>query len=257
MSNPISDFYDVIWTFRRGQETIDALYSGELSLDAYAEMLYDKRRAYDACVLECCINKRDGYDLPFFYGRLKPQLESYSNYDFNKEVEKDTRAYWALEYHKVRFKELSVAIKNTKDLMHSYGVKFSGYFIVEDTEGTDKTIRIGNNYYYTQSYTDEQLELIYQRLLYRYLDSDTKLEDFKYYITGRGNNIPDNGMNWLKGKDELAYFIDTFCPCRNKYVIAEKIFSESRLASAVYQSKKENPFKELKKEVDKMRKLGK
>ena len=42
MSNPISDFYDVIWTFRKGNETIDALFSGELSLDSYAEMLYNK-----------------------------------------------------------------------------------------------------------------------------------------------------------------------------------------------------------------------
>lgn len=251
MSNPISDFYDVIWTFRRGQETIDALYSGELSIDSYAEMLYDKRRAYDAYILEYCIDNPNEIVLSTTHQRLYGQLQKYSHFDFNKEVEKDTRAYWALEYHKVRYKELSTAIKNTKDLLHSLGLKFLGYTIVEDTE---TTVKIGNNYYYTQSYTDEQLELIYQRLLHRYLDSNTKFEDFKYYITGRGDNIPAYGMKWLKGRAELAYFIDTFCDCKRKYVIAEKIFSESRLASAVYQSKKENPFKELKKEVDNLRK---
>lgn len=251
MSKRISDFYNVIWTFKKGQETINALYSGELSLDSYAEMLYKKRRAYDASVLECCYRRKAGFLLTIIFERLNPQLERYSNFDFNKEVEKGTRAYWELEYHKVRYKELSTAIKNTKDILHSFGLKFSGHTIVEDTE---ITVRIGDNYYYTQSYTDEQLELIYQRLLHRYLDSNTKLEDFKYYITGRGDNVPAYGMKWLKDRAELAYFIDTFCDCKRKYVIAEKIFSESRLASAVYQSKKENPFKELKKEVDNMRK---
>ena len=46
MSNPISDFYDVIWTFEKGEETIDALFSGELTIDSYAEMLYQKRKVF-------------------------------------------------------------------------------------------------------------------------------------------------------------------------------------------------------------------
>ena len=32
MSNPISDFYDVIWTSKKGEETIDVLFSGELTI---------------------------------------------------------------------------------------------------------------------------------------------------------------------------------------------------------------------------------
>ena len=44
MSNPISEFYDVIWTFKKGLETIEALYNGELTLESYAEMLYNYQK---------------------------------------------------------------------------------------------------------------------------------------------------------------------------------------------------------------------
>ena len=245
MSNPISEFYDVIWTFKKGFETIDALYNGELTLESYAEMLYNKRKAYDAYILDCRIEKLDEIILSTTYQRLNSQLEKYSFYDFNKVVEEGTKAYWELEYHKVRYKELSTAIKNTKDLISSNKI------IEKDKE------YIGNNFYYRGLYNDAQLEIIYNHLLYKYLHPDTKLEDFIYYMTGRGDNIPSIGMIWLKDKDELAYFIDTFCDCGKKYKIASHIFGKDRLASAIYQSKKENPFKSLEKDIKNLAKTHK
>lgn len=250
MSNPISDFYDVIWTFRKGNETIDALFSGELSLDSYAEMLYNKRREYDACVLECCMNVSDRYDLSFFFERLAPQLSKYSNYDFNKQVEEGTREYWELEYHKVRYKELSTAIKNTKDLMSSSGVTFARHTIVKN-EPLNKCEEeyIGYNFYFRGLYTDEQLKVIYDHLLYRYLHNATLFDDFVYYMTGRGNKIPTERMVWVKDNVDLAHFIDAFFSEHNKrWKIAEMIFGKKRLASAYYQTPQENPFKQFKKD---------
>lgn len=249
MSNPISDFYDVIWTFRKGNETIDALFSGELSLDSYAEMLYNKRRAYDACVLECCINVNDRYNLSVIFDRLTPQLSEYSNYDFNKKVKEGTREYWELEYHKIRHKELSIAIKNTKDLMSSSGVTFGRHTIIKVPSKTKDEDSIGYNFYFRGLYTDEQLEVIYDHLLYRYLHNETQFEDFVYYMTGRGDKIPTDGMIWVKDNVDLAHFIDAFFSEHNKrWKIAEMIFGKKRLASAYYQTPQENPFKQFKKD---------
>lgn len=249
MSNPISDFYNVIWTYRKGNEIIDALFSGELSFDSYAEMLYDKRRAYDACVLDCCLNKQNRYDLQFYLERLEPQLEQYSNFDFHQQVEEGTRDYWKIEYHKVRYRELSIAVKNTKEVMRFNGTAFCGHTLIETPQKKCDTDSIGRNYYFRGLYSDEQLEVIYDYLLYRYLHIETQFEDFVYYMTGRGDKIPTEGMVWLKDNVDLAHFIDAFFSEHNKrWKIAEMIFGKKRLASAYYQTPQENPFKRFKKD---------
>lgn len=61
MSNPVSEFYDVIWTFKKGEETIDALYRGELSIDkndidAYAQAVIDVTKSVSRAVY------KDGFE---------------------------------------------------------------------------------------------------------------------------------------------------------------------------------------------------
>lgn len=256
MSNPISDFYDVIWTFGKGQETIDALYSGELSFDAYAETLYNKRKAFDACVLEYCLSNNDRYDLTEYLSRLECQLDYYKDFDFDKEVEKGTKAYWAIEYHKLRFKTLFDAIMNSNKLMHPNHSKcLNDNLINKFFENNNKPIN--DIPFYRTLYNNEQLEVIYNYLLGKYLHPSTEFEDFVFYMTGRGNDILPNHIRWIKDNVDLAYFIDTFCDCHKKWVIGQAIFRKKRLASAYYQTPRNNPFKGLKDEVDNMRKLVK
>ena len=258
MSNPISDFYDVIWTFGKGEETIDALYSGELSFDAYAETLYNKRKAFDACVLECYMNmiNHNLYDFNEYFSRLENQLIQYKNYDFNIEVKEGTKAYWTLEYHKLRFKTLLDAITNTNKLIHPNESKKTIENLIDKIIGKENE-PIDDIPFYRTLYNNEQLEVIYNYLLGKYLHPSTEFEDFVFYMTGRGNDILPNHIRWIKDNVDLAYFIDTFCDCHKKWVIGQAIFMKKRLASAYYQTPRNNPFKGLKDEVDNMRKLGK
>ena len=254
MSNPIFDFINVIWTYRKGEETINALYNGGLSLDSYAEMLYNKRIAFDEGMFELLNNIETLKDLPFNYLRLVEQFRGYDNFDFSKQVVEGTKEYWEIEYHKVRYRELSNAVKNMDGIIRSKGLVFSDNIRDKDPSKRD---RLGYHFYYRGLYTDEQIELIYHHLLGKYLHPETLFEDFVYYMTGRGKDIPINGLIWLKDSDELAYFIDTFCSCNRKWMLGQNIFDRKRLASAYCQSKKENPFKKLQIEVNEMQKYNK
>lgn len=282
MSNPISDFYDVIWTFEKGEETIDALFFGELTLDSYAKMLYDKRKAFESYVIDIITKGGDCSFLSKILERLPPQLERYDNLYTEIIPIKGTRAYCEYEYHNVRFKEISIAVRNTCDLLritkgeafykqngesrkkiiidknidlsvmtNDEPINVTPMEVIDKNEIYQNTNDVANQYHFYGGYSEEQLEKMYEYLLMRgFMPNDTDFDDFVYYMTGKGDKLPQNGLEWCKDNVDLGYFIATFFDENTKkWKIGEMIFGRKRLASAYGQSKKGNPFSFFKSQI--------
>lgn len=241
MSNPISEFYQVIWTFDRGIKTIRAISNGELNIEDYAEMLYNKRVAFDDYVLTYCLEKNDFEMLDMIKARLEPQLVKYQNFNFENEGA-------ATEYHKVRYRELSLAIKHTNDLLAKNGLR-----LVDNPHPTKGVVEALPYFEGLKDYTREQLEDMYEGLIdEEFLSRDTSIEDFLYYFTGEGNK-PSIKLRWMGKQGKLALFIDYFFDVKNKWKRAEQIFMNveyDKLKNSL-NSEKQNGRKDFFKDFEK------
>ena len=232
MSNPISDFYDVIWTFHRGEETIEAISKGELTLEQYEEMLYNKRKAFDACIIDSVINK---VNIGILY---KVLCDDYRDFDFIKD---DIYT----KYHYIRFKHLAFAVNHSKDLLSFDDVDYYN-------DGKDKEIEeiyLSREKTYKLPLSDNRLQAIYQYLDKGfYLSHDSSFERFKYCMTGEGKPTPR--LSWIKSKVTLAYFIETFSESDGrKWKKSEDVFGMHVENANIQNTTSPNPFKQLKKDI--------
>ena len=236
MSNPISDFYNVIWTFDKGQKIIDSINKGEFTLEQYEEMLYNKRQAFDECLIDSVFKK---VNIGFLYqiiNRLDSVLcKDYSDFDFSKD-DIETKC------HYIRYKQLAFAVNHSKDLL---GLDE----IPSKDDGTDEELKqmyLSKTNVYYMNKSDEELKEIYDEIKDEYLSRDSSFEQFRYCMTGQGK--PTARISWVGQKDTLAYFIETFFEDDGrKWKKSEGVFGMKVANSNLQNSKKANPFAYLKK----------
>ena len=242
MSNPISEFYDVIWTFHRGEETIDAISKGELTLEQYEEMLYNKRQAFDACIIDSVLNKINIGTIYKIIDRLDKVLcDDYRDFDFSK-----NDIY--TKYHYIRHKHLAFAVNHSKDLITFEDI--DRYNDGKDKEIEEMYLPIEKTY--RLSLSENRLKAIYQYLDKEfYLDRDSSFERFKYCMTGIGKPTPR--LSWARSKSALAYFIETFSKDDGrKWQKSEEVFGMHVENANMQNAKSPNPFKRLKEEIKNM-----
>jgi hypothetical protein len=123
--------------------------------------------------------------------------------------------------------------------------------VIDLNEIIQDTSDIAKQYHFYGGYSEEQLMEMYEYLMrFRFISNDTDLDDFVYYMTGKGDKLPQYGLEWVKESVDLAYFIETFFKGHTKkWKIGEMIFGRKRLASAYGQTKKGNPFSLLKSRI--------
>ena len=235
--NPISDFYNVIWTFDKGQKIIDSINKGEFTLEQYEEMLYNKRQAFDECLIDSVFKK---VNIGFLYNvinRLYNVLcKDYSDFDFSKD-DIETKC------HYIRYKQLAFAVNHSKDILGGLDE------IPSKDDGTDEELKqmyLSKTNVYYMNKSDEELKEIYDEIKDEYLSRDSSFEQFRYCMTGQGK--PTARISWVGQKDTLAYFIETFFEDDGrKWKKSEGVFGMKVANSNLQNSKKANPFAYLKK----------
>lgn len=222
MSNPISDFYNVIWSFRRGEETIEAFINGEYTLESYAELLYDKRKAFDNYVMDLCLNGGNFKSLRAVIYRLGEQIHYYN--EDETVYPNGTPQYYRAERDKIRYSEILLAVKHTESFMRENGFEFS--FGCSDGVKKVEPKIVPHYFNGLDNYTKEQLADIYNGLKEKgYLSINTTEDEFMYYFSGEGNK-PSRKLKWIGKKGKLALFIWHFFDCNNKWIITEEVFEE-------------------------------
>lgn len=254
-TSAIFDFIDgFVFTYGQGEEFIDALFNGEMSYDDFAKMASEKRKAFDASVFECCENDRLFKSLELIYERLKPIANHYSHFPYWKDYgEIDTnhideilkgRELCEKKYHEIRGREIILAVTSLEKLL-----KVNGYSSVNDKEEV-KCCYV----HFEKTYNNRQLEHTFNYLMQNgYLYSDSKLEDFVFYFSGKGN-VPICNLKWVGTLTDLALFIFSLFPNEEKkWEKTKLIFGvNARFATLVTNNNyrgKDDPFEDLRKSI--------
>lgn len=244
-TSAIFDFIDnFVYTYDKGDGFIDALYFGEMSFDDFAKMASQKRKAFDACVFQCTENERTFHSLGMIYERIVsianqykrfPYWEDYGEYNIAKLSD---RELCKAKYHKIRGKEIVLAVASLEKLL-----KINGQTLVDNIYVEDEVI----NETFSANYNDEQLQSIYDYLIENdYLHQDTKLNDFIYYFSGRGD-VAVTPLRWIGSSTDLALFVKNFYPNEDKvWIKTTAIFGKkaryATLANSATFSKRDKEF---------------
>ena len=221
MSNPIGDFFLTIFLSDKGDKIINDCYEGKSILKDFEHLLHSKRQIYETYLMESIVKNQNCFEAFMTVRRLQKILDDYNTspfIDFDKQFEKSTREYYELEYHKIRYKQTEIAVRNTQHLINTYNELFTKPPTVKN-ENKDVTVN-----HFDCGYTTEQLGDMFDGLKEEhYIPQDTDDMDFFYYFSGEGRQ-PQRKLKWIGNKGKLALFIGYFFNCRGKWVITEQVF---------------------------------
>lgn len=264
---PILDYLDVVATSNCSANMLLCI-KNEQGLQEYSDMVRSKRKDFESCILEWCM--QHGANAALSLTIHKEKLEGYKkNYEHQKKMfislinrmgetlepfltspflADDSPAPICIE--KPNDKE-NKRIKNyfgfilfeVGDSIRFIDKMIDAYGKIEIPDTADKTDKKITNVYYATNHTNKKLRRVYNYLIDNgHLETDNLLSDFIYFFTGRGKKVNDC-LKWKSSKVGLAYFIDAIIvkggtKDKQFWKKAETIFRESNLANKYSQSVK-------------------
>ena len=255
----IADYMDAVDIKHCGTNILSCLRKKQW-LQEYGEMVRAKRKDFDACILEWCMEyganatrslvvykeelekNQKGYrhEKKLFASLinsngelLKPLLTSpFDEVPVQIEMPNDKDNATIKNFFNAMLLELGDAIRYIDKMMDIYS-----------HNTTDTNDDATANVHYTTTFSNKELKRVYKYLIGNgHLDADNLLSDFIHFFTGRGKKVNDC-LKWKSSKVGLAYFIDAIIvkggtKDKQFWKKAETIFRESNLANKYSQSVK-------------------
>lgn len=226
------EFINVIYTYDKGQSVVDALCRRKLRFSRWAESMFKKRKAFEACVFTCNMDNKDfKTQLLIHENRFKESLEGYAKSKWFDEVydrKKQPQEFFMQKYHEVRKKQIELALAYIEKIKNPNITT-----LIESNEGSvEKAVP------HFEGYSVQKITELYNFLIERgYLDAHTPEDDFIYYFTGEGK-VPASCLKWCKTKNKntLSLFVKNLVGDQAHFwEKSEKIFGVTGLKGSYYQ----------------------
>lgn len=259
---PILNFLDVVDASNCSANMLLCIRK-EQGLQEYSDMVRSKRKDFESCILEWCM--QHGANAALSLTIHKEKLVRYSkDYERQKELfislinsmgeslEPFLTSPFSVEGAPVRIEkpndkenkriknyfrfillEVGDSIRFIDKMIDAYGK-----IDIPDIDNKTDNIITNTNVYYTTNYTNKQLRRVYKYLIGNgHLEADNLLSDFIYFFTGRGEKV-NNCLKWSSergAKVNLAFFLIAITGGERKSKIWEKakvIFNKTGLAQS-------------------------
>jgi hypothetical protein len=231
-------FYNALYTGDNGNEVINALRYRKITLEKWKKDIFKKRRDCEACIFTCFLeNDKFKEQLVIYENEFKQSIENYANshwFDVEYDITKHPRKHLARRYHEIRKRQIELVLKYIEKVRNP---KITNLSVSAEPSVDNRPT------HYTYTNIDKTITLFNYLVEKGYLLNPSQ-NDFVYYMTGKGDKLPQKGLCWLKTNVDLSLFIDAFFSNHTKkWHFGEMIFGRKRLASAFGQTEKGNPFK--------------
>lgn len=237
------NFFKFINAIYNGRHrTIKALCNNDISVEQWKRIIAYKRKKFEECTFTCYINSQEFREkVNIFHNKFKCTLEDYEqNYRFGIafDINTDKWKYFSQKYHTIRKEEITLACKFLDELLNNKTTNLTNHKTLDES------------FHYNLDYNEKQFNYVYDFLINgKFLNTNTTLEDFIYYFSGKGNKA-QNGLKWEGSKVNLALFINELCNTEGKkWEKAQNIFGVSGLSQSCnntnYRKSDNNPFEKL------------
>ena len=226
------DFYNVIYTYDKGDSVIKALCSGKMRFSRWVDSMFKKRKAFEACVFTCYLeNDKFKEQLLIYENRFKQSLEGYVKskwFDEEFDRKQNPCEFFTRKYHEVRKRQIELALEYIEKVKNPRTTNLS----VQSETSVENVVP------HFEGYSTEVITDVFEYLIdIKYLDAHTSKEDFLYYFTGEGE-IPTNRLKWRANKVDTAIFVETlFGKSKKRWDITAYIFDELNNYANIYSRK--------------------
>lgn len=206
----------------------------EHRLNEYIDEVRSKRKDFESCILEWCMN--GDANLSHYLTIYKEKLEWYQK-GYDKEFDRFVCSSENLEkneiiiFFKFMREEMHVSIRFIDKIINEYGK-------IDMSNTCNMPANKVANVHYTTTFSDKKLKKVYDYLIENgHLEKENLLSDFIYFFTGRGKKV-NNGLRWSSNKGEkvnLAFFLQAIIgddPKAKVWKKAEDIFGKKGLAQS-------------------------
>lgn len=218
------DFYNVIYTYDKGDSVIKALCSGKMRFSRWADSMFKKRKAFEGSVFTCYLgNDKFMEQLLIYENRFKQSLDGYAKsnwFDTEYDRKQNPREFFTRKYHEVRKRQIELALVYIDKVRNPKNVQVQ--------------VEVERKPYY-EGYSVEKITQLFDFLIKKgFLDCNTSKDEFIYYFTGVGEQ-PTNTLKWCRANVQLAILIGKlFDTDGKKWHKAEQIFGITHLKSSFF-----------------------